>query len=148
MYRRRVPFIADASLYKDYYRGGNLPVFRGVYQDGSGILGSFFRSAIPILKPILASVGKTLLSTGATALNDVLTGESNIKTALKKRGVEGLKTVGRDLTERALKKLKTRQEGGRRQRRRNVNTPRKRKQSVDIFDKITATKPKRRCKRN
>lgn len=145
MYRRRVPFIADNSLYKNYYRGGNLPVFRGSYQDGSGLLGNFFRSAIPILKPFLASAGKTLLNTGATVLNDVLTqgGETDIKTILKKRGIEGLKKAGKDITEQALEKIKTsRQKGGWRRQRRKTQ---KRKITPDIFDNISPTK--RRCKR-
>lgn len=143
MYRRRVPYIADNALYKDFYRGGNLPVFRGVYQDGSGLIGNFFRSVIPIVKPILASAGKTLLKTGVSALDDVLSGERDFKRILKRRGIEGLKTVGKDVTEQALKSLKTEQSGGWRGQKRKT---RKRKRTPDIFDNQEKNHPKRRCK--
>ena len=146
-YRRRVPYIPDRSVYKLHYNsaGGGLPVFRGVYQDGSGLLSNIFRSALPILK----SAGKTLLKSGARALTDVVEGK-DIKTAIKHRGVEGLKTVGRDMLGRAETAL--RQTGGRRRvsttlvrpgRKRSVQSITK-KACSDIFDERNSIDIKKR----
>ena len=152
VHRRRIPYIPNRSLYKDYYRasgGGGLPVFRGIHQDGSGLLGNIFRFAMPLVK----SAGKTLLKSGAEALSDVVSGEKDIKSALKERGLQGLQQVGRNVTGRLLGALDdgaTReQQGGRRRRysKRSTRTTvaakgRKRKQrETDIFDNELLSPP-------
>lgn len=110
VYRRRVPYIADPSLYKDYYRGAGLPAFRGTTVDGSGLLGNFLRSALPIIKPFAISAGKNLLRSGAAALSDVVSGEKDVKTDLKQRSLEGLKHVGKDISSRLLRTFKSKKE--------------------------------------
>lgn len=130
-YRHRASYIPNTKIYADYYTGAGLPVFRGVVQDGSGLLGDLFRYALPILKPLAVSAGKNLLRSGTAALSDVVSGERDFKTALKHRGLEALKETGKDV----LSKLGGKQE-----------TAKKRtKKEIDIFDS-TRPRGKRRKK--
>lgn len=119
--RNRVPFIPNRALYENHYRlrGGVLPVFRGTYQDGSGLLSNLFRSALPILKSTALSAGKTLLKSGADVLSDISSGRADIKTAIKQRGMEGLKSVGRDVLGRTVGAIRE-QTGGKRKRKKLV----------------------------
>lgn len=132
-YRRRVPYIPNPSAYKNFYSGAGLPVFQGTYQDGSGLLGNIFRTALPILKPFIATAGKTLLKSGAAALQDIISGERDVKTALRTRGLEGLKQVGSDIGKRFLGNGQQQKGGQRRTARR------KRTLTTDIFDSSPGT---------
>ena len=105
---RHVPYVADPLLYRQHY-GGAIPVFRGtIYQEGYGLgslFGSVLRSVLPALKSTAISAGKTLLRSGAQAVGDVLSGERNVKEAIRKRGMSGLKTVRKNITARVLNSL-------------------------------------------
>ena len=144
-YLRRVPYIPDHNLYRDYYKGSGLAVFKGNFQDGSGILSNIMRYALPIVKSVGKTVGKSVLRSGADVLRDVISGERDIKTALRQRGLEGLKHVGTELAGKVLGSVK--QKGGRRRRRQTKATPRKRKRAevLDIFDISTKRRNKRAC---
>lgn len=98
---RSVPFVADPEAYRDHYaqRGGNLPIFHGLsHQDGYGIGGgifsNIFKAIVPVLKKTARSAGKTLLKSGTQVLADVVSGERDIKSAVKRRGLEALDEVG------------------------------------------------------
>lgn len=113
--RRRVTYIPNRQLYQDHYRvvgPSGLPVFHGVYQDGSGLLSNIFRAALPILKSSAISAGKTLLSSGAKAFSDVVAGR-DIKSTVTHRGMEGIKEVGRDIATRTANALSRQHRGGR-----------------------------------
>lgn len=153
-YGRRVHYIpSNRDLYLTHYRqaGGRLPVFRGAYQDGSGLLGDLFRSAIPLLKSTALSAGKTLFSSGAKVLSDIARGK-DVKSSVARRGMEGLKEVGRDVLSRTIgaKKTRKRQRGAGLTRhttqRPSYSTKRASNRPVDIFDR--AFPPVRGIKRN
>jgi hypothetical protein len=145
MSTRRVPFVPNPKAYKDFYRGSGFPVFKGVYQDGSGLIGDIFRNVVPILKPIAINAGKTLLKSGANVLKDVISGDRDLKTALRQRGMEGLKEVGKDILNPIVGQTtqveqQQQQEGGlyRRGRRRRKRTN---SDTSDIFD-LVCRKPR------
>lgn len=92
----RQQYVPDYELYNTHYSGAGIPVFRGTHQDGSGLISDIFRKAIPILKPLAQTATKALIKTGARALTDIVTG-SDVKSTLRKRALEGLKEVGRDV---------------------------------------------------
>lgn len=140
MYRRsRAPYVPNREMYLNHYRqrgSGGLPVFKGVYQDGSGLLTNFFRAVLPILRSTAASAGKTILSTGAKTLSDIVSGKS-VKRAVTERGIEGLKDIGRDVAGRAVTALGKQQQKGGRATSNRRQTSRKRKSRVsDIFDDL------------
>lgn len=109
-------------IYTQY--GGTMNVFRGRrLQKGHGIGGvlrGLFRSAMPLIKKGVKSLGKVALETGVQVANDVMAGEK-LKSSLKKRS----KQAGRTLINRATNVIG--QQGGGRKRK-NKQT-RKRKQS-------------------
>jgi hypothetical protein len=76
--------------------GSGLPVYAGVPgQRGRGfgqVLGSLFRSAVPLLKRGAVALGKKALSTGAQVISDVASGE-NIKSSLKRRAQEQVQST-------------------------------------------------------
>lgn len=137
LYRRtRVPYVPNRDLYLQHYRqtgGGNLPVFKGVYQDGSGLLGDIFRAALPMLRSSALSAGKTLLSSGAKALSDIVSGR-NVKKAVTDRGLEGLKEIGRDVASRAVRAFGKSQRGGRQRRKPAERKAKTTKRTRDVFD--------------
>ena len=141
--RKTVNFLPNSKAYHHHYRGA-LPAFRGtIYQDGYGlgsIFGSLFRSAIPFLKSTALSAGKTLLKSGAQAIGDVMSGERDVKSALKHHGIRGLKEVGKDVSSSVIRRLNTNQQGSglRRKTRKRLN---------DIFDSQLPIK-RRRYHRN
>ena len=66
--------------------------FQGArYQRGSGlgsVLGGLVRSAVPMIKPVLKTMGREALKGGVNVLNDVLRGD-NLQRAAKRRLLEG-----------------------------------------------------------
>jgi len=91
----RVPYYPDVNTYRTHY-GGNLSVFRAYKpssQHGSGFFGSLIKSFVPLVKSGTKSLLKTGLKTGANVLSDVLSGDANIKTALRDRGKEALSDI-------------------------------------------------------
>lgn len=147
--RGRAVYVPNRSIYHQHYTstGGGLPVFKGVYQDGSGLLSNIFRFALPILK----STGKTLLSSGVNALSDVMGGK-DVKSAIKQRSVEGLKNVGNDMIGRAKYALRQRGAGGGRTHRATTVVCRKRranstKAESDIFTSPVFSENKSRKQR-
>lgn len=82
-----------------------IPVYRGRRRQRGyglgGLFASLFRQAAPLLKQGAKVMGKQLLKTGVAVAKDVVQGR-NLKTSLKKRGVEGVKLVGK----KALRKVK------------------------------------------
>lgn len=117
-----IPFISEPDLYKYHYgglkrfEGGGLNRFEGtIYQEGSGladIFGSIARRAIPLLKKGALAAGKSLLRTGGDVLEDVMSGKSDFKASLKKRGKEGLKRTGKNVKDMVIDSLAKRQRGG------------------------------------
>lgn len=143
---RRVPYVADPDIYKEYYSGSGLPIFRGTYQDGSGLFSSIGKFAFPLLKNFAKSAGKTLLRSGAQALSDVVSGESDIKSVLRQRGLESLKEIGKTTTGQILNAIDGKQSGGRRRKRKP--SPRSRGYNWDIFDDqelVERVNSKKRC---
>ena len=121
---RRVPFVADLGAYRQHYgqRGGNLPIFRGLsHQDGygvgGGIFSNIFKAIVPVLKNTAKSAGKTLLKTGTRVLTDVVSGERDIKSALKRRGLEALGEVGTNVKKRVVNDVFGADSTGRKKRR-------------------------------
>ncbi len=112
MTRRRTPYIADPNVYRQHYSGSGLDVFKGdyLYQNGSGLLGTLFRKAIPLLKkavvPALKNTGKVLLKSGVKVISDVASGKKPIKEALVSRGKEALQEVGQDVTQQIMSTMK------------------------------------------
>ena len=79
--------------------GSGLPVFRGdLRQEGygiGGIISGLFRQAVPILKPVMKSLGKAALRTGGRVLSDVVRERKPIKDAMKNRILETVdETIG------------------------------------------------------
>ena len=94
--------------FEDYYlnqAGNGIPFFSGSRtQRGHGlgsVLGGLFKSAVPILKRGVKTLGKHALRTGLQIASDVVEGK-NFKTAAR----EGLKKTGSDLTKLAIKRLR------------------------------------------
>ena len=65
-------------------RRGNVPFYRGPVLQRVYGLGSIFKSVARSVMPSLKEIGKSALTTGLEALQDMTKGE-NIKTAAKKR---------------------------------------------------------------
>lgn len=91
----RFPSPGDQAAYDTYYMnqaGSGLPFYSGArVQSGYGlgsILGGLIRSAVPLLKPALKSVGREVAKSGFNVVKDVVGGES-FKTAAKRRLQEG-----------------------------------------------------------
>lgn len=134
---RRVPFVANLDAYRQHYgqRGGNLPIFRGVsHQDGygvgGGIFSNIFKAFVPVLKNTAKSAGKTLLKSGTRVLSDVVSGESDIKSALKRRGLEALGEVGANVKKRVVNDVFGVDSPRRAGRRRGAPTRRRKRQST------------------
>ena len=109
-------FVPDSKHYEHYYTqqvGRGLPVFTGPRtQRGyglGGILGGLFRSAMPLIKQGVKTLGREVLNTGVGIAQDALDGK-NIKTATKTR----LHRAGRNLTQKAVRSLGVGQVVGRR----------------------------------
>lgn len=101
MDNRRRKYCCDASrlAYENYYIdqvGSGLPVYVGSRnQRGHGlgsVLGGLFRSAVPIVKKGLATLGKSALKTGLSIAGDVLEGK-NAGEAARSRVAEGIKNL-------------------------------------------------------
>ena len=97
-------YFSDSKPYEHYYTqqvGNGLPVFSGPRNQRGyglgGILGGLFRSAMPLLKKGVSSLGREALSTGVSIAKDALEG-INIKTAAKTR----LGQAGRNLTDKVI----------------------------------------------
>ena len=116
--------------------GSGLPVFRGdLRQEGyglGGILGGLFRQAIPILKPVMKTIGKAALRTGGRVLSDVVRGKKPIKDAMKDRFLETVDEAIGDNVDDDDDDDASRSRVRRRKRRRR-QPPAKRKR-VDILD--------------
>lgn len=100
----RTIYSPNRDLYRKYYHGGGLPVFRGMrHQAGYG-LGSFFSSLkktiMPLvhskLLPILKSTGKNLLRSGTDVVSDVILNNKDLKSTVINRGKEALKRSATD----------------------------------------------------
>lgn len=97
-------FCCDASrqAYRNYYinqAGSGMPIFIGSKnQRGHGlgsILSGLFKSAAPLLKKGLSSLGKNAFKTGLSIAGDVLEGRSAAESA-RMRGSEGIKGLIED----------------------------------------------------
>lgn len=89
------------GVYNDYYAaqvGGNLPYFSGAHVQRSHGLGSLFKGLLRsvVLPTLKSQVPKRLVRFGTDVLSDVTAG-GDIKTALKRRGVQQLKRLGGDV---------------------------------------------------
>lgn len=82
--------------------GSGLPVYAGIPgQRGRGfgqVLGSLFRSAVPLLKRGAIALGKKALATGVQVASDVAGGE-DIKSSLKRRAKEQVQSSLSNLTQ-------------------------------------------------
>lgn len=138
-------YIPDNKHYEHYYTqqvGKGLPVFTGPRsQKGyglGGILGGLFRSAMPLIKQGAKTLGREVFNTGIGLAQDALEGK-NIKTAARTR----LRQAGRNLSQKAVRKLGASQTGDHQRRGIKRKAPRRRitskngkrpKRSFDIFD--------------
>ncbi len=101
--RRRVPYIPNGDAYRAHYGAGSGigDVFKGdAYQDGyglGGVLASLFRKAMPILTTAAKTVGKNLLRSGANVVSDIVSGKQDLGSSLKRRGIESLQNVVKDV---------------------------------------------------
>lgn len=90
----RCKYVPCHNKIRTHY-GHGLPHFRGtpIYQHGQGLGGLFnlVRGVFPILKPIAKTIGKQVVRTGMNIAKDVVRG-TNFKTALKRRGVQAIKS--------------------------------------------------------
>ena len=142
----RVPL--DSKPYENYYLnqvGQGVPVFEGAtLQRGyglGGILSGLLRSAVPLIKQGVKTLGKHALRTGVNIATDTLAGQ-NFKTSAKRR----LKETGSRMGQQAVRKMTGSGKSGRKQgnkvikRKRTsgnrvISRQRKRqRRSVDIFD--------------
>lgn len=97
MTRRKYCCDSSRQTYENYYlaqSGDGLPIFVGSRgQRGHGLgsmLSGLFRSAAPVVKSGLATLGKSALKTGLNIARDVLDGEP-VGQAAKKRLSETIK---------------------------------------------------------
>ncbi len=77
-------YFSDSKPYEHYYTqqvGNGLPVFSGPRNQRGyglgGILGGLFRSAMPLLKKGVSSLGREALSTGVSIAKDALEGKTS-----------------------------------------------------------------------
>ena len=94
----------NASAYHEYYlnqAGRGYPVYAGTrYQRGHGlgsIIGSLFKSAVPLLKRGAKTLGREALKRGLNLTSDVMEGQ-NVIQAAKSR----LKSTGQSLLQKAM----------------------------------------------
>lgn len=136
-----VPYQCSQQSFEDYYTnqaGNGINYYQGnPYQKGYGFGGLFrslFRAAVPLFKSGAKAVGKQLFHTGVDVLKDLSQG-NDIKEAAKRR----LKEAGRNLTDKASKKVKSMIGSGRRNKKRKLSKERvirskvKRVKTHDIF---------------
>ena len=110
MGRRYIPFHPNVESYRRHYSGSGLPVFRGVYNHHGhglgGIFSSILKTVVPILKktavPFLKQTGKKLLSSGVRAIGDVVSGDTDIKTAIKRVGQESIRDIGQNVKQQVV----------------------------------------------
>ena len=109
MYRKTVPRhhqgLQDFNKYYLNQVGSGLPYYSGSkgLQRGhglGGLIGSLFRTAMPLLKKGAEAVGRQALRTGVDIAEDVIGGK-NVKSATRNR----VRQAGRKLGTRALKKI-------------------------------------------
>lgn len=135
----------SSSFYESYYSdqvgyGLSMPVYQGrTIMTGNGIGSVFsglFRSALPMIKRGAKSIGKSLLSTGAGVLGDVMDGKSIKQAASSRfrdtgRGILGdlMGTLGAGKTTKGrVKKGKRKQTG------RGIMRKNRKKLKIGIFD--------------
>lgn len=123
--RKNVHSLNEQSVYDRYYvnqAGSGLPFYSGSrIQSGYGlgsILGGLLRSAVPLLKPALKTVGREVARSGVDVVKDVMQGQS-LKQAAKRRLREGANRSLRAATGVILPSFV------------NANTPRKRKRRME-----------------
>lgn len=97
--------------------GTGLPVFRGdAHQQGYGlgsIISGLFRSALPVIAPMLKSgaksLAKTALKTGRNVLSDVVTDRYSFKDSIKRHIGDALSSpVPREQVPRKKRRLQKR----------------------------------------
>ena len=100
--KRRYCCEANRTDYESYYlnqAGSGFSVFQGSRgQRGHGIgsvLSGLFRSAVPMLKRVLAAFGKQALSTGFQVASDVADGQ-NFGEVVRLRARQGIKRLADD----------------------------------------------------
>lgn len=126
MYRKTRPFHhQDPQSFNQYYLnqvGSGLPYYSGStgLQRGhglGGLIGSLFRTAMPLLKKGAAAVGRQALQTGVEIAEDVMGGK-NVKSSARNR----VRQAGRQLGSRAAKKIQTGRGGKKTKKKKKTNT--------------------------
>lgn len=90
----------EVNVYTNYYlnqAGGGFNTYQGViYQRGRGGIGSFlsglFRAVLPMIKKGGEQIAKEVVRSSYNIVQD-MDGETDFKTALKRRGLEGLQNL-------------------------------------------------------
>lgn len=90
----------EVNLYTNYYlnqAGGGFNTYQGVtYQRGRGGIGSFlsglFRAVLPMIKKGGEQIAKEVVRSSYNIVQDI-DGETDFKTAFKRRGLEGLQNL-------------------------------------------------------
>ena len=135
MMKRKFCCEASRDQYETYYMtqsGNGLPVFQGSRgQRGHGLgsmLSGLFRSALPMIKSGLASLGKHALRTGLEIASDVADG-SSFKDSAKARVLPGIKRF-------AQSEIFSKQSGSGKRRRKKVPKKSRKVKRIkrDIFD--------------
>lgn len=95
--------------YQQQHGNGGITVYRG-HQRGDGLFGSIMRglikTALPVVKNIGKSVGKSVLNAGVGVAADVLEGH-NIKDSVRQRAAQQLRSAVQRKRTTELKKKKS-----------------------------------------
>lgn len=132
---KRFSYNDYSPLYEEYYTrqcGGSLDGFEGaLYQKGYGLGSLFrglFRSALPLMKRGIKTIGKEALKSGVLVAHDVISGESP-RNAVKKRMTNAVsKILGNNQKGSGIRKRK------RSTRKQSSSKVKRRRMSHDIFD--------------
>lgn len=145
--KRRPCCDRSSPLYDDYYvtqAGSGLPVFVGARtQKGHGIgsiLGGLFRSAVPLIKKGVSTLGKQALRSGVEFAGDLLQGKSAREAAVErsKEAAGNLLNKATSFVTRGVRPPGTPQRGIKRRGRSTTSSSKKAKRRApsqrDIFN--------------
>lgn len=110
---KRKPYDSTEAVkyYLNHYltsqQGGYLSYFEGlpIRQTGSGILGTIFRGAIPIIKKGAQALLPHALNLGTRVIKDVVLDKQGLKKSLRKRSLQSIKEAGSNLPKKANKDI-------------------------------------------
>lgn len=141
--------MSDFDKYYLEQAGSGIAFYPGIrYQKGHGVFGRLFGRVLPALLPVLKSIGRTVLGTGLDVADDVVNGNSDLKTSIKRRGMAAMKDTAQGLISNARSKLAQSGSGKRRRRRRTSKTTKKTMPLFTIKAGAGITKRKRKSRKS